>query len=312
MLRKTFSFMIIFVMLLGVFQLTETYVVRGENTLYVGGTGEGNFSKIQDAINASSDNDTVLVYDGTYYENLIVNKSINLIGSDNTSTIINGTYGLYVVQIKSSYVNISNFNIKHGRVGILILGPEYSSNNIGNNWFFENWEGIRLENSSGNTINYNIFQNNSNQGIISYESTYNEISENIFIENTKAIFLARWSDQNIIYNNNISNNKNGIHLDYSSYNSIYGNIISMSSNGIYIVYSNYNNITDNNIHNNSVSGIYLSESEGNIVEPNTFFDNKEDVKEDLGLPHINTPGFEIILVICAILIVFILNRKKSR
>ena len=38
------------------------------NTLYVGGSGEGNYTKIQDAINNASDGDTVFVYNGTYYE----------------------------------------------------------------------------------------------------------------------------------------------------------------------------------------------------------------------------------------------------
>ena len=46
------------------------------NWLYVGGSGPGNYSKIQDAINASSNGDTVFVYDDSspYLENLIINK----------------------------------------------------------------------------------------------------------------------------------------------------------------------------------------------------------------------------------------------
>jgi len=37
------------------------------NTLYVGGSGEGNYSSIQDAIDDASDGDTVFVYNGSYY-----------------------------------------------------------------------------------------------------------------------------------------------------------------------------------------------------------------------------------------------------
>ena len=49
-------------------------------TYYVNETGSfGAFSSIQDAINASSDGDTVFVYSGTYHENIIVNKTITLI-----------------------------------------------------------------------------------------------------------------------------------------------------------------------------------------------------------------------------------------
>ena len=48
------------------------------NILYVGGSGTGNYSKIQDAIDDASDGDTVFVYDDSspYYENVIVDKSI--------------------------------------------------------------------------------------------------------------------------------------------------------------------------------------------------------------------------------------------
>jgi hypothetical protein len=40
------------------------------NWLYVGGSGPGNYTHIQDAINDSSDGDTVFVHSGIYYENI--------------------------------------------------------------------------------------------------------------------------------------------------------------------------------------------------------------------------------------------------
>ena len=57
-------------------------IVKAPTTWYVddvaGGTPAENFTSIQDAINASSDGDTVFVYNGTYYENILINKTINL------------------------------------------------------------------------------------------------------------------------------------------------------------------------------------------------------------------------------------------
>lgn len=50
-----------------------------QNTHYVGGTGENNFSSIQEAINNSTDGDFIFVYNGTYFENLIIDKSIRLV-----------------------------------------------------------------------------------------------------------------------------------------------------------------------------------------------------------------------------------------
>ena len=38
--------------------------------LYVGGSGPGNFSKIQDAVDNTSDGDIVFVYSGFYQENI--------------------------------------------------------------------------------------------------------------------------------------------------------------------------------------------------------------------------------------------------
>jgi len=63
------------------------------NVLYVGGSGTNNYTKIQDAIDNASDGDTVFVYDDSspYYENLVVDKSIQLIGEDRDTTVINGS-----------------------------------------------------------------------------------------------------------------------------------------------------------------------------------------------------------------------------
>ena len=57
------------------------------NILYVGGSGPGNYSKIQDAIDNASDGDTVFVFNDSspYNENIIVNKQISLIGEDLSS-----------------------------------------------------------------------------------------------------------------------------------------------------------------------------------------------------------------------------------
>ncbi|UCD14567.1 MAG: right-handed parallel beta-helix repeat-containing protein, partial [Thermoplasmatales archaeon] len=61
-------------------------------THYVGGNGTGNYTKIQDAIDNASDGDTVFVYNDSspYYENIVVDKSINLIGEGRDTTVIDG------------------------------------------------------------------------------------------------------------------------------------------------------------------------------------------------------------------------------
>jgi len=67
-------------------------------TLYVGGSGQGNYSRIQDAVDNASNWDTVFVYSGTYSdffpENMAcvrIEKNIELVGENKHTTIINGS-----------------------------------------------------------------------------------------------------------------------------------------------------------------------------------------------------------------------------
>lgn len=86
----------------------------GGNTLYVGGSGPNNYTKIQDAINAATDGDTIFVYNGTYYENVVVDKSINLVGEDRITTIIDGGGHDDVVLVDTNHAQIMNFTITNG------------------------------------------------------------------------------------------------------------------------------------------------------------------------------------------------------
>jgi len=62
------------------------------NTLYVGGRGPGNYTRIQDAINNASNGDKVFVYDESspYYEKVKINKAIQLVGENQQTTVIDG------------------------------------------------------------------------------------------------------------------------------------------------------------------------------------------------------------------------------
>jgi PKD repeat protein len=79
--------------------------------LYVGGSGPNNYTLIQDAIDNASNGDTVFVYNGTYYENIVIDRRIDLIGEDKEITVINATGT--VVTISSDYVNMSGFTIEN-------------------------------------------------------------------------------------------------------------------------------------------------------------------------------------------------------
>ena len=83
--------------------------------LYVGGNGTGNYTRIQDAINDAENGDTVFVYDDSspYLENILVNKSIKLIGEDKETTIIDGRNYENTILIVSDNVYLYGFCIQN-------------------------------------------------------------------------------------------------------------------------------------------------------------------------------------------------------
>jgi hypothetical protein len=86
--------------------------------------GSGDYQRIQDAINGSENGDTVLVWPGTYFENILFNgKSITLASLNLTTgdeqyihqTIIDGNYSGTCIKINEwESVNIQGFTVIHG------------------------------------------------------------------------------------------------------------------------------------------------------------------------------------------------------
>jgi len=218
---------------------SNSMLLSSGNTLYVGGNGTGNYTRIQDAIDNSSNGDTVFVYDDSspYYENVSVDKSINLIGENRNTTVIDGH-----IDVLTNWVNISEFTIQ--RIDLDSCGNNTISGNT--------LRCIGLENSHNNIISNNIIGN---------RSYYHSIG-------------LSYSCNNIITGNKILDSVMGIDLSYSSNNIITGNSIS-SVIGILFLHhpSNNNNITGNNISNELI-GIWLHHSSKNIIEKNNFIGNK--------------------------------------
>jgi parallel beta-helix repeat protein len=222
-------------------------------TLYVGGTGPNNYTSIQAAINAANNGDTVFVYDDSspYYEGVDVDKSINLIGENRDTTVIDGLGIWEVVHISADSVNITGFTIR----------------NSGSSWPDD--AGIDID-SNYNTITGNNIKNNY-YGISLYSSSNNIISENIISLNTHYGIQLYSSSNNIITGNIISlNNLYGISLSSSSNNIITGNIISHNNGGISLPTSRCNNITGNSFYND---GLYLYVDYVDDSYQNTVFNN---------------------------------------
>jgi parallel beta-helix repeat protein len=138
--------------------VNESKPMNRGNWLYVGGNGPGNYTHIQSAINAANDGDTVFVYSSSYpyHESVVIDKSINLIGENRDTTIIDGNSSgyYYIINISADQVKISGFTIYCGLGGIYI--GSYGNNISGNNIVYAEETGIYLSDSNntivGNTI----------------------------------------------------------------------------------------------------------------------------------------------------------------
>jgi parallel beta-helix repeat protein len=250
--------------------------VEAPTTLYVGGAGPGNYSKIQDAIDSASSGDTVFVYNGTYYENVIVNKTINLTGEGRDSTTINGSGSGIIIEVSVNFVNITGFTVTRSGLGDWDAGIKLNHTQnckIYNNVLSNNKFGIFLNYSNENYITDNIVSNNG-RGLFLYFSDSVSITENNATNNGYGFFIML-SNRNIIIKNNASNNLRGIDLYQSDGNNMTGN--TASSNNRYSIIlrsSNGNNITNNNASNNN-RGIYLDSSNGNNITKNEASSNNE-------------------------------------
>ena len=197
---------------------------REGSTLYVGGTGPNNYTRIRDAVSASHDGDTVFVYSGIYYENIDIYHPLSLLGEDKNTTIIDGQGMGAPVYIDARNVLLQGFTIRNS-------GDEIPP------------DGVHLVASYYCTITGNIIEYNKCGVSLGGWSFYNNIVGNIIRGcQDDGISFDAWSmplDRNIVAYNVIQDNDNGIHEEshYSfgiTFNQFYNNTIINNTIGFFV------------------------------------------------------------------------------
>jgi len=177
-------------------------IISVGDILYVGGNGEGNYSKIQDAINDASSGDTVYVYEDSspYFEHVVVNKSIKLIGEHKNNTEINGSLldtSLDTMSVVSNDVTIRGFHITDNQGFYYQAAVKIK----GNNTFFSDC----------------IISKNEWIGIYLQDTSFCQIEDCELYENLIAVHLIN-SRNNTLRNCRCHDNADAISLFYASHN----------------------------------------------------------------------------------------------
>ena len=221
------------------------------------------YATIQSALDAAQSGDRIYIRNGVYPENLVVNKSVSLIGENMEETKIIGNWS-------ENYLR--PITINHDNVTVTGVG------------LVDSWAGVSLAKVSGCSVTGNKMVNNK-YGIMVVSASGNTITGNV-IESAKfgayGIELTRASN-NIIKGNQITATAEGIALTdtllsqneviTSQNNSILeNNIANCSDKAVWFKFTKENLLTGNTISNSTI-GLAVMWTDNNIVYHNNFLGN---------------------------------------
>jgi parallel beta-helix repeat protein len=203
------------------------------------GTMEHPYQYIQDAIRAASHGDSIFVYNGIYYENIIIKKQVRITGENYTNAIIDGRNNNTVVQIVHEGTTLESLTIRNSGGHQSNTGVELKS---GRN---------RIKNCIFYRTRIGIYGNTSHENIV-YNCTFHTTGRGLFLQS---------SDKTLIGGCYFSHNSIGIHLEHSDNTKIgYSYLHTNGIAGLFDKVSNctisYCNISDNCVN---IGGLFLLE-----------------------------------------------------
>jgi len=237
------------------------------------------FSSIQSAIDYASVGDTIFVRNGTYYENVMVNKKVSLVGDGRQDTFIDGNGSGTIIKVTADNVAITGFTIRNGGAepdesGIYVESSYCSI--TGNTISGNGLTGVYLNSSSGCFLGENTIADNSGEGVMLFYSSNNTCVGNTVTHNNVGFWLISSPRNNLSHNTMIENRNGGVNLFYSSVNTLANNIITDNDNyGLVLDYSSENNtVTSNVVTGNNGTGVMLGSAFGSTLRNNSMAGNR--------------------------------------
>jgi parallel beta-helix repeat protein len=269
------------------------------------------YEDIQDAINAPEtlNGHTIIVGAGIYRENVVLNKTLSLVGEDRVRTILDGNGTGNVIYVTRDSVVISNFTVTNsgsaypnsgiflGSVGNSTISNNVVSHNQGygiflmwgsNNSVLDNiveynlQPGVRIDGAtSGARVANNVIRFNQPDGIFLYYAFDIVIQDNLVVQNKQCGITPQGGSHNVTIRRNkiVNNGWHGILMVVSDSSTVEENeIVSNGFSGVDSVGASIGNVIQNNTVRENGCGISFSDSSSNFIYRNYFIDNFDQVR----------------------------------
>jgi len=263
--------------------LLGNMTVEGK-TWYVDDSGGADFTTIQDAIDSASDNDTVMVSEGTYWENVAINITLRLIGAGPENTTIDANGNGDPVNISAHDVRFEGFNVSGSGIAMDNAGIKVEADRVSitNMKSYGNFKGIVLGGNGNSSITSSDIDHSHGNGI-EIISDNNTVSENTIFDNDIGVVIVGAyqildRENNTIRANEIYNNRYGIQITYCRTTRLIENMVHQNSFSGIMVSSTFDvQVFDNTIQNNTWNGIYGFTSDYPLIRNNSIINNDKGI-----------------------------------
>lgn len=206
----------------------------GSMVLHVGGTGDLNYTSIQEALDEADMYAQIFIHPGEYHENLVIEKPVVILGENTENTVVDGGDRGHVIMVMGGNVTIQGLTIQNSgthTVGIFLNSSGnmikdcciihhfhgahaayWDNNSFMGCTFTDNSIGVFLDHTDHTTISQCTITHNS-EGLYLYENcNHNQITQCTLSHNTEGLFMRDLSNFNVISECLFSHNTIGVRL----------------------------------------------------------------------------------------------------
>jgi nitrous oxidase accessory protein len=269
-------------------------------------------TSIRKGIELSGEGDTVLVRKGIYREgNIIINKSIRLIGID--EPILDGENKYEILTVSGKNIVIKGFHFRNSGYSSM---NDYSSIDlvdaqfvlVENNHIEHSYFAIHVGNAAHCIIRNNIIsgtpktEQTSGNGIHLWKCDNMLVEGNDVQGHRDGIYFEFVTNSSIGFNNSHNNIRYGLHFMFSNYNAYIENTFNENGAGVAVMYSHHVMMFRNVFERNwgpSAYGILLKEISDAIIVRNKFIRNTVGIlmestnRIDVGLNDFSSDGWAL-------------------